>query len=121
MVIAPVEAAEEEHVCHGIQISVHVDDCIRQQYATADQQLNYAYKLLMADIDAQYKLAPKLGADFKSSIKMAQQAWLGFRDSNCALEVFEIERGTPEHNKTIKACKLRMTKLRTQEIKSILK
>ena len=83
--------------------------------------LNDVYKRLMQQIDRDYRSNSKLGDEFRSNIKKAQQAWLKYRDANCAVEAFEVEVGTSAHTTTVNVCLARMSRERTQELANISK
>ncbi len=52
-----------------------VSACYDKQLAAADQRLNAAYRVLMADADSDRE---------KAALRDAQRAWLKFRDAHCA-------------------------------------
>jgi uncharacterized protein YecT (DUF1311 family) len=106
--------------CGNIQTSQQVDECAAEQYKSSDQVLNEVYKQLMRKIDLDYKAVPKLGEEYRSAVKRAQQAWLKFRDASCAVEAFEIESGSAAHTTTVNGCLARMSTERTRELKQLL-
>lgn len=112
---------EAPNPCSDIKTSQQVDECARNDYQAADQLLNDVYKRLMRQIDRDYKANSKLGDDFRSNLKKAQQAWLKYRDANCAVEAFEIEPSTIAHATAVNACLARMSSERTQELGKISK
>ena len=92
------------------------DACMELAYREADKALNSAYKKLMASLP--HPNGPRIshGKTFKETLKLSQQAWLKFRDSNCAFEAFPASDNPSAYMNSTKFCLIRMTHERTNEL-----
>ncbi|MBX8574465.1 lysozyme inhibitor LprI family protein [Pseudomonas cichorii] len=106
--------------CIESTVSQEVDACAKSARDSADARLNSSYKELMARIKNQYEADPKIGGDFATKLKESQRAWLKLRDSNCALEAFEIEPGQPAYIVTVNNCVTKMSLERSAYLDKIL-
>lgn len=106
--------------CIESTVSQEVDTCAKSARDSADARLNSSYKELMARIKIQYEADPKIGGDFATKLKGSQRAWLKFRDSNCALETFEIEVGQPAYIATVNNCVTKTSLERSAYLDKIL-
>ena len=76
----PAPAASE---CNG-STTREQDQCFAAQYKQADAALNQVYQQLMA----------KLDPDDETLLRAAEQAWIAFRDKECAFETSGTRNGT---------------------------
>lgn len=81
MLAAP---AAGKDLCADPQTQTDMNQCALQEAQRADGRLNAAYKALIAQLD------PLRTA----KLKMAQRAWIDYRDSECAFQASEAEGGT---------------------------
>jgi uncharacterized protein YecT (DUF1311 family) len=115
----PMAQATDIPGCRDIHTSQQVDECEAARYKLSDNELNTAYRALLIRIEESYEPAPELGAELKHLVRTSQRAWINFRDANCAVEAFEIEKGTSAYTTTVNACRARMTRARTLELRSL--
>jgi len=107
--------------CSSVQSSSQVDECAANEYKAADRSLNDVYKKVIEKIGVDYKVDTKLGSELLSALKKAQQAWIKFRDTNCAVESFEAEPGTAAHITATNICLTKMTNERIRALDQMLK
>lgn len=70
--------------CEDAQNQQEMNRCAAEEYKKADAELNKAYQQLL----------PKLEAPHKEKLKVAQRAWVVFRDAHCDYEAFMFDGGT---------------------------
>lgn len=116
-----VGAQQKELPCVDVKISPQVHECTLAKYKSADSILNETYKQLMAKIASDYKNLPKQGEEFRLAVKKAQQAWLKFMETNCAVEAFDIEPDTSAYQNTVTGCRMEMTVRRVTELQNLLR
>ena len=79
--------------------------CADQDFQKADKALNAAYRKVMADMDDATK----------TKLKIAQRAWVTFRDAECDYESMS-EAGGSMQPMIYSTCQARLTKVRTKEL-----
>lgn len=67
-----------------------------------------------------YAADPALGKELIDKVRNAQDAWLSFREKNCSVEVFEIQKGTPAYITTMNNCIILMNAERLKALKKLL-
>lgn len=85
----------------------------RDYKKTADSQLNPSYQQLMARLEFPYLFDPKPGEEYSTKVKESQRAWIKLRDTNRAVEAFEIETGKPAYAGVINNCVAKMSQERS--------
>ena len=96
--------------CKNAMSQSEMNICADQDYRAADAKLNAAYARLMA----------ALGDDgFRTKLKLAQRAWISFRDSECTYETADNEGGSI-HPMVYAGCLTRLTKQRTKVLEDHL-
>jgi uncharacterized protein YecT (DUF1311 family) len=103
---AQAESAE----CRNAMDQNTMNRCADDEYRAADKALNASYGKLMAALD---------GKAFKSKLKIAQRAWIAFRDGECTFETAENEGGSI-HPMVYSGCLTRLTKARAKELDGLL-
>jgi uncharacterized protein YecT (DUF1311 family) len=83
--------------------------CAAESYRMADEGLNHAWQTFTKDLEPQ----------FKQSLVEAQQTWVLFRNLNCDAETF-LSRGGTGYIGFYDNCLERMTRHRTEELRTIL-
>lgn len=81
---APASAQEQPDRCPGARTQVDMNVCAAQEHRAADAALNRAYARLMG------VAAPAR----REGIRVAQRAWLAFRDAHCRSEASEYQGGS---------------------------
>ena len=100
----PCEKAEKSGV------TVDLVECSLKKLAEADAELNKTYK----------QLIPKLNnKNWETKLRTAQQAWIKYRDANCAYES-EYSGGGSAVTFEYNFCLANMTAARTKELREML-
>lgn len=109
---APASAQKpaERNPCDDPQAQSEMNICADNWFKAADAELNKAYGLLAA----------KLDAEMKAKLKAAEVSWLKYRDDNCDYEASAFEGGSMQPL-IRSSCLGRMTKARTAELLEQLK
>lgn len=100
---------ETENPCAAAQSPEELNQCAREDYDAADVALNEIYQEVME------QLSPAM----QEKLKIAQRAWLAFRDANCACQAFEMQ-GEAIYPAIHYGCLAQMTRQRSQEIWELL-
>jgi uncharacterized protein YecT (DUF1311 family) len=104
--VAKSQKGRQIQPCESASSQAEASACAHREYVAADAELNRVYN----------RLAAKLEADEKASLKDAEVAWLKYRDANCEFESSFYKGGTMRP--MIESfCLTRMTKARTAELK----
>lgn len=101
----------------GIQPEMNA--CAYEAFQSADKQLNILYKKRMTQLETHEKEYPGEFKPIIQKLKLAQTAWLKFRDADCEYEAFQYEGGSmqPLVNSS---CLEAKTKQRIEDIKQML-
>lgn len=105
--------------CKNLNNSHHVFICSEHSKEQADRNLNQSYDQLLRRVETQYLPDPELRTDSISIIKKSQRAWIVLRDSNCAVESFEIKADSEAHTTTFNNCIARMSQERAEYLDKI--
>jgi len=109
-VTAPVSLQTQRDPCQG-DTTYEAKQCSAKKYQQADHELNKAYQQLMSKLDDE---------GHKNSLKIAQLAWLKYRDNNCDFEGY-LNRGGTIYSVVVTECLTVMTTSRTKQIKEQIK
>jgi uncharacterized protein YecT (DUF1311 family) len=110
---------EADNECINASISQQIFECSKKAQALADLNLNEQYQKLLQRIKNQYTADKKTGDDYIQKIKQSQRAWISLRDTNCAIEIHEIEIGTQASETTKNNCLARESLQRIDFINKI--
>ncbi|MFJ7796782.1 lysozyme inhibitor LprI family protein [Pseudomonas sp. NPDC096950] len=116
----PVSVLAAQVGCGETSTSQQVDVCAKLAKDAADADLNSSYKKLLNRVKTQYEADQNMGDSFMTKLKESQRAWLKLRDTNCALEAFEIEAGQPAYVTTVNNCIARMSMERSNYLNKTL-
>jgi uncharacterized protein YecT (DUF1311 family) len=78
---APVQ---EHNVCHNPQTQRELNACAVKEYKEADDELNKMYQHAISRLDKEQR----------SQLRIAQRAWVKFRDAHCKFASMESGGGT---------------------------
>jgi uncharacterized protein YecT (DUF1311 family) len=106
-------------VCHNITTSEQVFLCSKNKREKADKYLNEQYLLLLSKINSVYVNDDLLKQEFLNKTKMAQRAWLKFRDANCEIYSFQIDSKTQAYQTSLNECITKMSESRGRELSEI--
>jgi uncharacterized protein YecT (DUF1311 family) len=98
--------------CNDSSNQMQLDVCADQDFKAADKALNAAYQ----------EIAKRLSQDAegKKRLVVAQKAWIGFRDAECAFQTGNSIDGSI-YPMLVSICKTTLTKKRTLDLKAYLK
>jgi uncharacterized protein YecT (DUF1311 family) len=113
LLATPIAAQDVD--CANATAQVELTYCAEQDWIEADADLNAAYKAAMA-------LMKQIDADLPSdeqgaaaNLKVAQRAWISFRDAACAAEGYLMHGGSAEPM-VIYGCRAGLTKVRAADL-----
>lgn len=112
-VAAPAAGATGAGACTGGATQADLDRCAEEAYAAADFALNEAFASAVA-VAARMDREGEGGAE--EMLRIAQRAWLPFRDSACELEALPFEGGSVQ-NMVRLGCLERQTRQRTADLR----
>jgi len=95
--------------CKNAMSQSEMNICADQDYRATDAKLNAAYAKLLAVTGDE---------GFKAKLKIAQRAWISFRDSECTYETADNEGGSI-HPLVYAGCLTRLTKERTKALSAL--
>jgi uncharacterized protein YecT (DUF1311 family) len=81
---APKQSGQGAGGCENAVTTAAMRTCEESRYTTANRELDKAYQGLMDHLDTGQK----------QKLRIAQQAWLRFRDANADFESSRVEGGT---------------------------
>ncbi|SER97186.1 Uncharacterized conserved protein YecT, DUF1311 family [Vreelandella subterranea] len=94
--------------CANPTTQLALTECSAQAYQSADDELNEAYQGLVRKLEANPATLEKL--------RVAQRAWISFRDAECALESSGVEGGSAQPM-VRNGCLATLTKQRTEKLR----
>jgi uncharacterized protein YecT (DUF1311 family) len=103
-------AAAGDDACAAAQTQLEITECHGREFQRMDHQLNEAYRPLLAALDPEHQ----------EKLKVAQRAWVTFRDADCALDASQALHGSLEGT-LLYMCKTSMTKDRIAALANIKK
>lgn len=95
--------------CSNAMNQSDMNQCAGAEYKKADAQLNNVYKKVMARAEAAQK----------TQLKAAQNAWIKFRDTECAFQTSAAEGGSI-HSMMVANCMQVKSQARTKELEALL-
>ncbi len=116
----PGGAAEKKLDCKEAVTDAEIQQCAAEDVERADRALNAAYgkavKVLASRDDGRDPSEPS----WLDALKVAQRAWIKFRDSECEMESYQAWGGTlqPVFHAS---CLARLSEQRAKEIEAFLK
>ncbi|WP_084339455.1 lysozyme inhibitor LprI family protein [Pseudomonas indica] len=96
-----------------------VFDCSVRAKAETDRALNETYQALIQRIRTHYSGDRALADQYLLHLRASQRAWVALRDTNYALEAFEIENGSQAHETTVDGCVIHMSHNRTRYLEQL--
>jgi uncharacterized protein YecT (DUF1311 family) len=116
----PTPLADKPY-CTDINTSSQVDDCIHMDMMNSQTLLSNELLNFEKRVKHVYEADQKLGKALIQIVREAQDAWITFRDKNCKIEAFQIEKEMPAYVTTINNCVIQMNTRRIEELKSLLR
>ncbi|MGA7674103.1 MAG: lysozyme inhibitor LprI family protein [Rhizomicrobium sp.] len=111
LLAAPALAGDEDNTdCAKAITQNDMNICADKDYQAADKKLNDVYRQVMAALD---------DAGYQAKLKIAEKAWLQYRDTECTFEVAQNEGGTI-YPLVYSGCVTRLTDARTKELRAYL-
>jgi uncharacterized protein YecT (DUF1311 family) len=107
---AAQKAPAKKSPCDDPQDQHTMNRCAQEDFQKADAELNKVYQ----------QLVPKLEAPHKDKLKIAQRAWVAFRDAHCDCEAFSFDGGSMQPL-IFASCKAQATRDRTKQLQALLK
>ena len=108
LTVSPGEERAESELCAEATTTAEMQQCLSEQYESADRQLNRAYR----------KAMELLSEARQAKLKEAQRAWIHFRDKTAEFEASEVEGGTMYPLVYLSAL-ISMTEERSSELEAI--
>jgi uncharacterized protein YecT (DUF1311 family) len=107
--------------CATAMTTPELNYCADQGLEAADAELNAAYKKAIAYIRTTGSERPYDPRSWEKALRASQQAWVAFRDAECAGLVPMAFSGGTITTSAVLGCKTTMTEARTKALISIYK
>ena len=108
LTVSAGEERADSKPCAEAVTTAEMQQCLSEQYESADRQLNSAYR----------KAMELLSEARQAKLKEAQRAWILFRDKTAEFEASEVEGGTMYPLVYLSAL-ISMTEERSSELEAI--
>lgn len=108
--------------CDNANTQMEMDACASDQYQQADAELNTVYREAVSRLERADREFSEISSNLVGAVdalKVAQRAWIAFRDASCDLAGFEARGGTLERTIYI-GCQTELTRKRTAELRDLL-
>ena len=115
-----VKSSRAELDCKSISINPQLEDCVHKQMLDSNVQLLTEMSSFEKRAKQVYTPDPALGKELIDKVHNAQDAWLNFREKNCSVKAFEIQKGTPAYITTVNNCVTLMNEERIKVLKKLL-
>lgn len=102
-------AQTKKQPCADLMSQHEMNRCAADEHKKADAELNKVYQQLL----------PKLEGEQKEKLKVAQRAWLTFRDAHCEYEAFAFDGGSMQPLIRF-SCLEAVTRERTKQLRGAL-
>ncbi|GAA6208272.1 lysozyme inhibitor LprI family protein [Cognatishimia sp. WU-CL00825] len=102
--------------CENAMTQQAMNQCAHLEWQAADQDLNLAYGIAMAQAKSQDAYISQTDIPAATLLRNAQRAWIDFRDKACALEG-TIARGGSMQPLLYWSCFARETRQRTESLR----
>jgi len=120
--LAALPANAQEIDCTNPQDQSSMTHCAFEAWKEADRKLNASWKVIIARaIEADESMKSWGGDDrpgHEETLRVAQRAWITFRDAQCEFEGFEARGGTMEPM-LVGFCLKDLTKERTRQLDEV--
>lgn len=117
--LGALPAVAQEVDCANALAQQEMNICAEISWQEADVALNKAYKQAMARMkDLDSYLSPELQGG-EEALRVAQRAWIAYRDSNCSAAGFPMRGGSAEPL-LVYGCLRQMTENRTAELDELV-
>lgn len=116
--LAAPQAGAQEVNCAAPVTQLDMNFCAERAWKLADEDLNLAYGMarsLMRQTDA---ALPEADRGAEVALRDAQRAWIAFRDAACRAEGY-VWFGGSIRPQVVALCLERMTRARTEELRSL--
>lgn len=100
-------------------VQPELNDCAYENYQAADKQLNALYKKLIVKTEADAKESHTDAKLAINKLKLAQNAWVKFRDADCKYASFAFEGGQAQPMEEF-GCLESKTEQRMKDIQEML-
>lgn len=100
-------AAQVAHPCRRGQTQLALSQCAADEFQASDRQLNQTYRGVLARLDRREATA----------LRVAQRAWLQFRDAECTYVAAPYEGGSMQSMQRL-TCLAELTRARTQQLRA---
>lgn len=115
VLVARGALAQESDPCLGMQAQAEMNACKTEQYAKADAELNAVYRQLISKY--------KSDANFVAKLRLAQESWLKFRDTDVTCFYYPKDK-VAAYGSVYPTCRSQalthLTVERTNELKQML-
>lgn len=121
MLLLLAAAPAEPMRCDGSATQIELTMCAHAEFETVDAELNAQWPRATAYMKQRDRELEKDDTRPKhfDTLLAAQRAWLSFRDQQCLLEGFSMRGGSAEPQVN-SACKAKLTRARTAQLKSLI-
>ena len=102
-------AQTKKQPCADLMSQNEMNRCAADEHKKADAELNRVYQQLL----------PKLEGEHKEKLKVAQRAWIAFRDAHCEYEAFAFDGGSMQPLIRF-SCLEAVTRERTKQLRGAL-
>ena len=117
--LVPGKVLAQEANCENPQSQLEMNICARLGFEAADRELNDAYRQVRADMRDTDRFLEKYLKGAEKALLKGQRAWIAYRDGACETEGF-IFRGGSMEPFIISACKERLTRRRTKDLRDMI-
>lgn len=118
-VFATFPAAAQDIDCNSAVTQLDMTLCAKKDWEAADAELNAAYKSAMAAMKQTDKDLPEDLKGAAETLRIAQRAWIPYRDSACDSYGF-LARGGSMESMLVLGCRADLTRKRTSELTELV-
>lgn len=118
-VLATFPAAAQDIDCNNAVTQLDMTLCAKKDWEAADVELNAAYKSAMAAMKQTDKDLPEDLKGAAETLRIAQRAWIPYRDSACDSYGF-LARGGSMESMLVLGCRADLTRKRTSELTELV-
>ena len=104
--------------CESVDSELQHMECLSKNYEMSEHKLSAYHRGLENDVLSYYKADLSLGKSLVDTMKSSQVLWMKYRDKQCEVQLFEIEKESPTYETSMQACIVDFNKERISQLES---
>ena len=105
-------------LCESIDNELQNMECLSKRFYMLEQKLIASQKDLESNVLSYYSADLSLGKQLVEAMRSTQHLWLQYRNQQCQVLLFEIEKSSPSYESSMQACVVDFNRDRINQLES---